>query len=162
MPIIDKNKAVIDFLMTCPYLADNPMFFNFVQAKDNNKQIVTITNDVATQKPYIDGSVMKRYSFSLIDYKSISYNPLVNLSGGLTDENVEDMLDVQNILDWVMEQANIRNFPDFGEINFIDDMRATSENPMFNGADVSVQPALAKYSITIQIDYIDNSKVICK
>lgn len=153
----DKNQAVIDFLLTCPQLASNPMFFNFINAKDNNKQIITLANDVSLHRPYIDGSVLKRYTFTIIDFKSVSYNAIVTIAG-YSDENVDEMFEVQDIIDWITEQDESRNYPDFGPDIQIDSMRALSDNPNLNGVDNSVQPALAKYSISIQIDYIDNSK----
>ena len=67
-------------------------------------------------------------------------------------------MQVQDIIDWITEQAELRNYPDFGEDCVIDDMRALSNNPNLNGVDTSIKPALAKYSVSIQIDYIDNSK----
>lgn len=157
MATVDKNQAVIDFLLTCPQLANSKVFFNFINGEDNDKQIITIANDRSTQKPFIDGSVMKRYSFSLIDFRSASYQALVT-APGYSNENVEEMLDVQSILDWVRTQADNRNFPNFGEDCIIDSMITSSETPNLNGVDTSVKPALAKYSMSIFIDYIDNSK----
>ena len=157
MATVDKNQAIIDFLLDCPQLAYNKMFFNFINGQDNDKQIITIANDRATQKPFIDGSVMKRYSFSIVDFRSVSYQAIVNVPGH-PNENVEEMLDVQGILDWVKAQADARNFPDFGEDCIIDSMITSSETPNLNGVDTSVKPALAKYSMSIFIDYIDNSK----
>ena len=154
---MDKNSAVIEFLMQCPAIRDNPLFFNFINAKDNNKQIITQANDKTLQTPFIDGSVLKRYSFTIIDFKSVSYNSIVNLFG-YSDENVEEFMQVQDIIDWVTEQAENRNYPDFGDKAYIEEMTATTENPSLNGVDTNVQPALAKYSVTIQIDYIDYSK----
>lgn len=154
---VDKNQAVINFLLTCPAIINNPLFFNFLQARDNDKQIVTQANDTALNKSFIDGSVMKRYAFTLMDYRSVAYQPLPKVEG-YTSENVEELLDVQGIIDWVQEQADARNYPDFGSDCIIDDMRTTSNNPNLNGVDTQVTPALAKYSITIQIDYLDKSK----
>lgn len=154
---VDKNQAVINFLLTCPAIIANPLFFNFLQARDNDKQIVTQANDTALNKSFIDGSVMKRYAFTLMDYRSVAYQPLPKVEG-YTSENVEELLDVQGIIDWVQEQSDARNYPDFGSDCIIDDMRTTSNNPNLNGVDTQVTPALAKYSITIQIDYLDKSK----
>lgn len=154
---VDKNQAVINFLLTCPAIINNPLFFNFLQARDNDKQIVTQANDTALNKSFIDGSVMKRYVFTLMDYRSVAYQPLPKVEG-YTSENVEELLDVQGIIDWVQEQSDARNYPDFGSDCIVDDMRTTSNNPNLNGVDTQVTPALAKYSITIQIDYLDKSK----
>ena len=156
---VDKNQAVIDFLLQCPTIASNPLFFNFLNAKDDSKQIITHSNDVNLNRSYVDGSKLKRYTFSIIDFRSIVDQPVPKVSG-YTNENVEEMLDVQGIIDWVNEQADDQNYPDFGEDCMIDSMITTSDNPSLNGVDTQVTPALAKYSISIQIDYIDKSKVI--
>ena len=158
---VDKNQAVINFLMTCPQISSNPLFFNFINAKDNNKQFVTTGNERTIHRPYIDGSVLKRYTFTIIDFKSIAYNAIVNASG-YPDENVEEMLEVQDIIDWIQEQSDNRNYPDFGNDCIIEEMNVLTDNPNLNGVDTSVQPMLAKYSISIQIDYLDISKQIFK
>ena len=74
--------------------------------------------------------------------------------------NVEEFVDVQGIIDWIEEKADAYEFPNFGETYKIDSMKVLTDNPVLNGVDTQVKPALAKYSISIQIDYIDYSKVI--
>lgn len=156
---VDKNQAVIDFLMDCPQLAYNPLFFNAVNAKNDNKEIITQSNDASTNTRYIDGSVLKRFTFTIIDFRSLSYEPVPKVEGYVS-ENVEDIIDVQAIMDWVNEQADEEHYPNFGNTCLIDSMRTTSDNPNLNGVDTQVTPALAKYSMSIQIDYIDTSKAI--
>lgn len=155
----DKNQAVIDFLLECPQIQNNPLFFNVINAKDNDKQIITQSNEKSLNRTFVDGSVMKRFTFTIIDFRSVIYQPLPKVEG-YTSENVEEMLDVQGIMDWVNAQADEQNYPDFGNDCQIDSMRTTSENPNLNGVDTSVSPALAKYSMSIQIDYIDTSKAV--
>lgn len=156
---MDKNQAVIDYMLTCPTIANNPVFFNAIQAKDNNKEIITIANDRSIHKPYIDGSVEKRYSFTICDFRSISFNPLVPIQG-FNNENVTDMLDVQGVIDWIDEQNDLRNYPDFGTDCDMLEIKTVTDNPSLNGIDTNLTPALAKYSFSVQIDYIDNSKRI--
>lgn len=156
---VDKNQAVIDFLIQCPAIESNPLFFNFLNAHDDNKQIITQANDVALNRVYVDGSALKRYTFTLIDFRSVAYQPIPKVSG-YTSENVEELFDVQGIMDWINEQADSQNYPDFGEDCIIDSMRTTSDNPNLNGVDTQVTPALAKYSMSIQIDYIDKTKIV--
>lgn len=157
--MVDKNQAVIDFLNNCPQVQANPLYFNFSKAEDNNKQIVTTANDKAVQKPFIDGSVLKRFTFTIIDYKSIAFRAVAKVPG-YVDENVEEMGEVQSIIDWVEQQADAQIYPDFGEQCDIEDMVVLTDNPRLNGTDTTVTPALAKYSLSIQIQYIDYSKVI--
>jgi len=157
MANVDKNQAIIDFLVNCPQIANNKLFFNFINGKDNDKQIITMSNDRSTNRPYIDGSVRKRFSFAIIDFRSVTYQAVVK-TGTHPNENVEEMLDVQGILDWVNEQADARNFPNFGDDCLIDDMTTSTDTPNLNGVDTNITPAIAKYSISIFIDYIDTSK----
>lgn len=159
MANVDKNQAVIDYLITCPQIKDNPLYFNFLNAKDGNKQLISSGNDKSMSKPFIDGSVMKRYTFTIIDYRSVAYQAIVK-EAGYVNENVEEALDVQGIMDWIEEQNDARNFPNFGEECEVDEIRTLTDNPNLNGIDTSVTPALAKYSMSIQIDYLDKSKVI--
>lgn len=156
---MDKTKAVIEYLLNCPSIAESPLYFNFVNATDEDKQFVTDSNEKNIHEPFIDGSVLKRFTFTIIDYRSIAFQELPKLviSG---NENVEEYLDVQAIIDWIEEQNQLKNFPDFGEFCVIDEIRTTSDNPNLNGVDNNVKPALAKYSISIQIDYLDNTKRI--
>lgn len=154
---MDKNKAVVNFLLDCPYIASSPLFFNFGESLADNKQIITVATDTSTQKPFVDGSVSKRFVFTVIDYKAVANRPLIDAD---TDENLEEMLDVQSILEWVNEQGESRTFPDFGEDCVIDRMEAVTDQPNLNGVDRSSTPALAKYSISIRIEYIDYSKSI--
>ena len=156
---VDKNQAVINFLIQCPQIRDNPLFFNFAEAKNDNKQIVTMANDKSINKGFVDGSVSKRFTFTLIDYRSINYQALVKLPN-YQNENVSEFLDIQSIMDWVNEQNELRNFPDFGNDCVIENMRTATDEPNLNGVDNSVSPSLAKYSMSIIIEYLDSSKKI--
>ena len=152
--MIDKNKAVIDYLLTCPDIQGSPLYFNFIEAKDNSNQFITNANDTIINQPYIDGSVEKVYTFTLIAFKSISYNPVTQVEG-YTDENVADMADVQKLIDWVTSQNKIRNYPNFGGNCVVDNIKANSNNPNLDSVDTTLTPALAKYSISIEIEYLD-------
>lgn len=156
---MDKNQAIIDYLIECPNVQANPLFFNFGKQSDNNHQIVTKGDDTILNKPYIDGSVMKKYTFTMFIYKSVSYNPVVKIAG-YTDENVSDLNDVQALLDWVTEQNDLKHFPNFGNMCIIDSIETTTNSPVLNGVDDSVQPPLAQYSIGIRITYLDQTKMI--
>lgn len=159
MADIDKNQSMIDYLLTCPYVKQNSIYFNFGIAEDNNKQLTTQATDVATNKPYVDGSVMKRFSFKIMDFKSVGYNAIIKLTG-YPDENVVEMNEVKQLITWLNEQEELGNYPDFGPKCLIDRMSLTKNEPNLEGVDTSVNPALAVYSVTINIDYLDTSKVL--
>ena len=163
---MDKNKAVVNFLLTCDYIKNHPSFFNFGQAEADNKQIVTTATDIRVNEPFIDGSVRKRYTFTIIDYKSVAYNAvitrMVNNENVPISENLDNAFEAQQVADWIEGQSDLRNYPNFGSDCVIDDMKVATNQPNMNGVDRSVTPALAKYSISITIDYIDYSKAIWK
>lgn len=158
---IDKNKAIIEYLTDttsgCPQIVAHPLFFNFADAKNNTKQLVTVANDKTINKPFIDGSVLKQYTFTIIDYKSVAYQAIVKMSG-YSNENVEEMLEVQDIIDWITEQNDNKHFPNFGSDCIIEEITALTETPRLNGVDVSISPGLAKYSVSIKVTYLDISK----
>lgn len=154
-----KEQAIINYLLDCPVIKSSPLYFNFINAKDDNKQIVTTSNDKITNSLFVDGSVEKQYTFTLIDFKSVAYNA-VPKEVGLTSENVEEFLDVQGIIDWITEQEDLKNYPDFGMDCRVDQIRATSDSPNLNGIDTTTTPSLAKYSVSVEVLYIDFSKSI--
>lgn len=157
--MVDKQKALIEYLLQCEQIHDNPLFFNFLDAKNDNKQIVISANDKILDRAFVDGSVFKRYTFTIMDYRTVVYQAVVK-TPGYANENLEEFLDVQGIIDWITEQADDENYPDFGTDCIIEDMRTTTSQPNLNGVDTNIKPALAKYSISIQIDYLDISKRI--
>ena len=158
---VDKNKAVIDYLITCPQIYRTPLYFNFINAKDSTKQIITDAVDKYTSKPYIDGSVSKLYTFTIIDFRSVSDLAIVKLSG-YASENIEDLSDVQALIDWIAEQNENRVYPDFGEDCVVESIKTTTENPNLVGVNEETTPPLAMYSVVIQIEYIDYSKQLWK
>lgn len=157
MAELNKNQAMIDFLLECPTIQEHPLFFNFSQVKEDNAQFVTQAVDKLLSHSYIDGSVMKRYQFTLIAYKSISYNPLVRLPG-YSNENLDEFEEFKKVVDWISLQAEAHYYPDFGPDCMIDSMQASTEIPNLDGVDVSGAQSVAKYSVQINIDYMDYSK----
>ena len=158
---IDKNKAVIDYLLQCEDIYNSPLYFNLINANDNSIQMITTAEDRLLSKPFIDGSVQKRYTFNLITFKSISDMEIVKTdSTDFPNENVDELQAVQTLLDWVNEQQDLYNYPDFGSDCIIDNIYTTTDNPRFDGINTDIQPALAMYSISVVIEYLDTSKMI--
>lgn len=155
----DKQEAIINYILQCPQIKDTPLYFNFINAKDNTSQIVTTANDKFLDKPYITGSVEKQYSFRILIFKSITDDALVKLEG-FAHENVEELAYVQALIDWISEQDELKNFPNFGEECDVDGIETSAETPRLEGINMEVAPPLAMYSVTIRIHYVDNSKNI--
>lgn len=156
---MDKSQAVLEFLQTCPVIQANPLFFNFGNVQDNAHQTITRSDDVVLHRPYVDGSVQRRFTFSIDSFKSVAYNPVVD---GLTDENLEDFQDVQAILDWINDQDNVHNYPAFDSEFIIEKMETLTIKPDLVGVDTTMNPPMAVYRISIQIDYIDISQRLWK
>lgn len=157
--MVDKNQAVIDYLITCPAILNSPLYFNFINAKNDTNQFLTSSSDMYTTRRYIDGSANKIYTFSIITFKSTT-DIAVPKVGGYENENVSDMATIQHLIDWIREQEELKNYPNFGDDCEIDEILTTTDNPRFDGVDNQVSPPLAVYSVTIQIRYIDKSKMI--
>ena len=157
MRVVDKNQAVIDYLIQCPTILNSPLYFNFINAEDNTNQIVTQSTERYASRRFIDGSVMKIYSFTIILYKSTADIAVVKMEG-YPNENISDMMDIQALIDWIKEQQDLNNFPNFGTDCLVEDIYTTTDNPRFDGIDDQVSPPLAIYSVTIEIQYLDISK----
>lgn len=155
---IDKNQAVINFIASYPDIQTNPLFINFINAQNDTIQFLTNDNDKRLNKPFIDGSVLKRYTFSLVISKSIT--DMAIAKDILKNENLDDLANIQAMMDWINEQGENHNYPNFGENCVIEDMHTTAENPSVDGINTAITPALCLYSLEIWIDYIDYSKVI--
>ena len=150
-----KNKSMLEFLQTCPTIKNEPLFFNFGNITDNALLANTKSDDISLHKPFVDGSVSRRFTFSVDNFKSVAHNPVVQ---GYSDENLEDFEEVQKVLDWINEQDELQNFPNFGNDCIIEKMSTLTLKPELVGVDTSSNPPMAVYRISIQIDYIDTSK----
>lgn len=155
---VDKNKATLNFITTYPGITTSPIFMNFINAKDDDVQFITDSNDTSLNRTFVDGSEMKQYTFSIVITKSITN--LAITKDDMESENIDDIAEIQAFMDWINEQGDNEIYPDFGEKCNIEKMHTTAENPSLDGIDTEVSPALALYSIEIRIDYIDYSKVI--
>lgn len=156
---MDKTQAVIEYLLTCPKIEQSPLYFNFINATDEDKQFLTVANDKAMDKAFVDGSVLRRFTFTIIDYRSVAYQEMARYDI-IANESVEEYLDVQAVIDWIDDQNDISNFPNLGPDCIVERIGTASTSPNLNGVDTEANPALAKYSISIQIDYLDKSKML--
>lgn len=155
---MDKNKAILDFIATYQDIEKSPIFINFINAKNDDVQYMTASNETYLNRKFVDGSVMKRFTFSLVITKTITSMAIAK--DLMTNENIDDLADIQAFMDWINEQGENQNYPDFGGDCVIEEMHTTSENPSIDGINTEVAPALALYGVEIRIDYIDYSKIV--
>jgi len=155
----DKNEAIIQYLLQCQQIQNSPLYFNFVNAKDNTNQILTTAEDSIFGETYVDGSTLRRYTFTIVTFQSITENAVVK-DGQHPNENVEDLQSFQSLIDWIAEQSNKHNYPDFGDGYIIDDVSTTTAMPRLDGVNTEVTPQLAMYSVDIVIDYLDITNTV--
>lgn len=156
---MDKNQIMIQFLMGCPAIQENPLFFNFAEEEDDTNHFISVSDDESTTTEYVDGSKLKQYTFRLICYKSVAHNPLSE-ADLIADENLEDLASVRAIMDWINEMGENRVFPNFGNGYIIESMRSINTDPSLNGVDTSVNPPIAQYSIAVRLTYLDTTKMV--
>lgn len=151
---MNKDASVLTFLLNCVTINTSPVYFNFGKLKDHAHELISHADDLSTCKPFIDGSVQMRYSCSIDSFKSVSDAPHVD---NVTSENMADFTDVQAVIDWLNQQADLGNYPDFGPDCVIDDMKVTTTRPQLVTVNESVKPPIAVYRINLVINYLDNS-----
>jgi len=157
MSRIDKNQSMLTFLQNCPTIQNNPLFFNFGNVENNANQINVDGSDVSLHKTFIDGSEAKRYTFNIDSCKSLTPNPVID---GLSAENVDELNEVQELIDWINAEGDAENYPDFGDRCYVDSMKCLTAEPVLLGVDKEQNPPIAIYRVSVQIDYIDTTKVI--
>ena len=168
MPSIDLNKRILEYIYGCPVVEANPMYFCVAEQKDNNNQLLPTREQPQDDIEYVDGTVERTYRAEILMYKSVAYNPIVTEEVGTSgkripsntylNENIEDMKDGQELIDWIKEQNDNRHFPNFGEYCIIDSVETNSNRPILNGINPELEPPLAQYSVGLEIKYLDISK----
>ena len=139
---MDFVTPFIEWLFKSEYIKNSKVFLNAVEAADNNIQIAT--QQVVKTNEYIDGSALYKIIFTVFDYKSVSFFPLLkNMLEN--NENIIDLQTIQAINSYVLEQEKNSNYPDSGsnfEVQNIYPQYITPSAP-------AIDNALAKYSIPI-------------
>lgn len=101
----NRHEAVLDWIRECPTITD--IFFNFSDGENGDTVLVPQTshNDTIIQE-YVDGSSERAYEFTIICIEAYSTVPN-------STENLEILMDVDSIAEWVEQQNEIGNFPEF-------------------------------------------------
>ena len=101
---MDKNKAVFEWLKSCPVF--DKLFFNFGTAEDGGANFIPIPSDY-TVKTDIFGFETKHYDFAVSSFGIVDDTSLDGV------ENIADMESLQSLTEWIKQQNLKRNFPDF-------------------------------------------------
>jgi len=154
---MDKNKIVLDYLLTSEEVSK--LYFQYSIAAKDSMQIQTSTVESAQRKGYIDGSRPRRLDYTFVWFKPLGFIPVVANAGG-SPQNVAELDDVQSIIDWIEEQNDSHNFPNFGSNCVVDRIYCLNDTPQLVGVDTSSNPPLARYKFTLRIEFIDYSHAI--
>ena len=118
------------------------LYFNFSDSQNGNVVIAT-TSGNSFLKKYVDGSQLKAYDFSLIQFKPLNTVDVNSL------ENTEIMFDAEQLMEWVNEQEALKNYPVFPGC-FVTKVENLQNMPSVAG----MNDAEAKYLFSCRITYL--------
>lgn len=151
---MDYTTPLIKWLLKSEYVKKNKLFLNAATAQNNNIQIVTQQVSRNEDKEYVDGSILHKVRFTVFDFKSISFNQFAAAMLN-KNENLEDLLSIGNITDFVKQKDSEGDFPDFGENFEVQRIYCEHLGSPTPAIDNSLSPPLAKYSIPITCEVLE-------
>lgn len=153
---MDYITPFIKWLLQSEYVKNNKIFLNAMEAQDNNVQIVTQQIAENQVEHYVDGSKSYPITFSINNFKSVSYNQLVKtmLEG---NENVTDILDVSKIIEFVNEMESKDNYPVFADNIIVEKVYCQYNTPSTPAIDSGLSPGLAKFTIPIVFEVFEDA-----
>ena len=136
---MSKHKALYDWVQT--FLDDNYLYFESADAYAGVRQLIPNYGDYVNKTDVL-GFKYKSYSFAFIGYEQ--------LDTGTSDINIQNMEIMDKFTEWIEEQKENENYPDFGP-NCSD----FELFPLQNMADLAMvtEDGLAKYILAVRIDY---------
>lgn len=134
----NKHEAVWAWLHTCPHITN--LFFNAGRADGGYTQLIPAES---VKDEYIDGTSVRSYECTLVRFMEISFEP--------NDEtNIGDLIDFDRLGEWVEEQNEIQNFPQFPAKESVQEINVS---PNQAGYMVMLEAGIAKYQLQFQIEY---------
>lgn len=134
-----KHSAVWDWLAACPHIAD--LFFNLSQTDAGDTALVPSETVAMT---FIDGSTLRQYNVALTRIMPCSFEP-----NDMT--NLANLVDFEQLADWVDEQNAGQAFPAFPEGSVVQEIRVL---PNESGFMVAQDGTFCKYMLQFQIEYV--------
>lgn len=139
--MIDRNKAVMEYLQSCPALTD--LFFQFGDGKNGSTGFSATSNDYVAEE-YIDGSCSRWYDFAIIKFAPANTYPNDPV-------NAESLFDLESVTDWIDEQSEAQNYPDFGKKCCIQDIYTVPNSTVVAGRDYTGM----KIMMTCRVEYTE-------
>lgn len=138
-----KHKAVWDWLMQCPHITD--LFFVFSQTDDGD---VSLTPSESIVQEYISGASFRTYDVAVTCASKCTFE-------ANEIETIVNLVDFEQLGEWVEEQNEIRNFPEFPEGSTVQEIRVLPNEAGFVAAQ---DESGCKFMLQFQIDYIKEAK----
>lgn len=137
-----RHEAVWNWLMECRHIGD--LFFN--ASRPDGGSTVLIPSEQLVEK-YIDGSARYKYICELTRF--LPYSPDPN-----DIENITQLVDFSKISEWIEEQLEDGNLPEFPDDCVIGDIEVL---PNQSGFMVAQDYTSMKYRIQFSIEYDRNA-----
>ena len=156
---MSKNKAIFDWLGTCPVFSSRLSFASGETGDGENVVLPFGTSERRTLTDYIDvdgyyngtitpsPSVYEEYQVQCFRYIGAEQN----------EYNILTLDEVQSVLDWVIERDDAGDFPDIGET--VISVEPLPFIPQAAGRDV--ETGLWKWYFTLRITYVNRVKGRC-
>lgn len=141
MSIVNKHRVLQEWVQD--FLTDRFLYFESSEAYPNIRAVVPTYGD-ALLRTDIVGNKYKQYTFVFIGYEQLDV--------GTTYTNADNMLIFDEFAQWVNEQNEARNFPNFGENTTDYDLEVVQN--MANLATVT-EDGLAKYMLAVNVNYVE-------
>ena len=132
---------MVDYITQCAEVKD--LFFNFSTSKNGDTVIAPIASDYTVQE-YIDKSALKWYDFSIIQFWPLSTEPN-------DSTNADIMFDVEEVMQWISDQEDAENYPNFGDKCEVQEISVLQDIPTVAGQDQSG----AKYMFSCRVEYLE-------
>ena len=133
-----------NWLRECPRIRD--LYFSFGEAKRGATVLAPVTAFADEfDREFIDGGGLKHCDFALIRFETIDPPP----DGGA--ENVEILLDVGALAEWIADQNDAGAFPDFPEDCLITGVHVL---PSGAGGIAAHDEYSAQYMLQFRVEYI--------
>ena len=145
--MVNKYQAVMDFIKQCPLVGED-LYFNFIDESDNdgNTSLATVPYGQVVKR-YVDGDLLMKMQFEIRQVK-----PLSTYSN--TTANTEQIHLVQKFLDWINEQGNKGNYPNWGTVEI---MRMSTPDEVKTPTLLGVTKDGSLYAFPFEIFYLERN-----
>jgi hypothetical protein len=103
MSAVNKEEILFEWCLTNPFLTDKTLF-NFLHSKNGQSAVAPIAETVAAD--YCDNTKLVNYDFM--------WQIMFSVSEETDNTNTDSMFELRKWQDWIDEQNESGNLPDFG------------------------------------------------